>query len=319
MPQASPERLRDPRLILSSTDPDGTIRLILETRRIDVARSFPAGWLPSSFEAKVDLTEHLLTQDHSMGSLLGAVNYWGRITNWGMMQNDKWGCCVFACQGHIAVQQTAYGLGHAVDVTDAEVLAAYHAVAGFSINAGPPGSNPTDKGSTCAAGLSYLKKHGLAGFEIQAFGHVDPKKHDAVKRAVEDFGALCIGMLVSKAALYQNGNNMPWVLVDDDGGIDGGHCVMVVGYDTQWVYVVTWGHVQRMSWDFWDKYVDESWALISRDWTSVTGLDLQAFGAEFAAIFACRNPFIPTVAQEVEAAAVKWYHKLLPARGAHAR
>jgi hypothetical protein len=73
--------------------------------------------------------------------------------------------------------------------------------------------------------------------------------------------------------------------------IDGGHCVMVAGFDADWLYVISWGEVIRVSWDFWDAYCEEAWAVISEDWTSVTELSLVAFGEEFAATFATSNPF----------------------------
>jgi len=256
---------------------------------------------------KPELTPHLAGTDSQISP---SVDYYSKVASWGELGNDKWGDCTCASDGHIAMQQTAYGLGKADGVTDAEVLAVYSAVSGFVINDGPPGNNPTDRGATVQAALEYLRKKGVAGFRISAYGHVDPKNHDAVKHAVEDFGALSIGLNLPTSVMSQ-GNQ--WTVVPGSP-IDGGHCVMVAGYDPQWVYGVSWGQVIRMSWDFWDQYCEESWAVISQDWTTVTGLSLEAFGAEFASAFGGPNPFAPPLIERIEDEVTEgvkgFFHKL---------
>ncbi len=248
-----------------------------------------------------------------------AVNYWSKVSNWGELGNDSWGDCTCACDGHIAMQQTAYGLGKADQVTTDEALLAYKMVGGFNVNAGPPGDNPTDKGATIQAALEYLRKTGIAGFKIAAYGAVDVKDGTAIRHAIEDFGALSIGMNLPSTAESQGAT---WTVVP--GATDlGGHCVMACGYDVNYLYFVSWGQVYRMTWAFWDAYVDEAWAIISQDWTTVTGLSLEAFGAEFASAFRAKNPFAPPLIQRAEQALedeasglFKWFHKF-GYRGVH--
>jgi len=280
--------------------------------------TFRAGRIPLDPNApKPELTPHLCGNAFTAAD---SIDYYSKVTNWGELGNKFWGDCTCACDGHIAIQQTAYGLGKAQTVTDAETLQAYAAVSGFDINAGPPGKNPTDKGATVQAALEYLRKTGIGGFEIAAYGHIDPRSHDAVKHGVEDFGALSIGINFPKSGMRQFEAGQPLDAVPDDGGIEGGHCVMVAGFDSQFVYIVTWGQLARMTWAFWDKYVEEAWAVISRDWTTVTGLSLEAFGAEFASAFGGANPFAPSVIEELEDEIQKgvrgFFHKL-GYRGVH--
>lgn len=238
---------------------------------------------PDPLAPKVDLTPHLSS------AIDESADYYSRVVNWGMLGNDDWGDCTCASDGHIAIQQTAYGLGSAEAVSNADVLRVYAAIAGFNPGAGPPGQNPTDRGATVQSALDYLRRKGINGFKIAAYGFVEPKNHDAVKHAIEEFGALSVGFNLPKSALSANGE---WTVVPGSP-IDGGHCVMIAGFDADWLYAISWGELVRISWDFWDTYCEESWAIISEDWTTVTELSLTSFGEEFAETFATANPFLP--------------------------
>jgi len=41
-----------------------------------------------------------------------------------------------------------------------------------------------------------------------------------------------------------------------------------VGYDARNLYVVTWGALKSMSWQFYGAYMDEAYAVLSADWIS---------------------------------------------------
>ena len=80
--------------------------------------------------------------------------------------------------------------------------------------------------------------------------------------------------------------------------IEGGHCVTVVGYTDAYLTVCTWGKsTQKMTYAFWNKYVEEAWALVSQDWWNAAtgkdpeGVDLAALGAQWAALTGQPNPF----------------------------
>lgn len=269
----------------------------------------------------LDLTSHLGNPDVQLSD---RIDYFSKVVNWGELGNTSWGDCTCASDGHIAIQQTAYGLGRADVVTNADALRAYAAISGFNPGDGPPGSNPTDRGATVLSALEYLRKTGMCGFKIVAHGSLDVKNLPAVKHAVEEFGALSIGIDLPKSAMAQFNAGQPWTVVPGGSPSDGGHCVMVAGFDSAWVYVVTWGMVVPMSWGFWDAYVDEAYAVISELWSSVTGVSLLAFGAEFSAAFGGRNPFAPVVVSEpanyflLACRDVRsWFHGLFGYKGAH--
>jgi hypothetical protein len=229
-----------------------------------------------------------------------SVNYYSQVTSIGMLGNDNWGDCVEAGDGHIIEQQTKVGQGTEVVVTDAQVLNAYSAITGFDPNAGPPGSNPTDQGTEIQAGLDYLRRTGLAGHKITAFAQLDPTNMTDVRVAVSEFGCISIGLAFPSSAMDQFNNGQPWDVVPGSP-IEGGHCVIIAGYDATYLYLYTWGAVQRMTYAFWNEYVagngGEAWAVISQDWINastgkdVEGVDAPTFGAQFAALTGQPNPF----------------------------
>jgi len=45
-----------------------------------------------------------------------------------------------------------------------------------------------------------------------------------------------------------------------------GHAVAAVGYDGADITIVTWGHIKKMTWAFYEAYSDEAWAVLSPDW-----------------------------------------------------
>ena len=55
-------------------------------------------------------------------------------------------------------------------------------------------------------------------------------------------------------------------MVPDDGGVWGGHCVVVPQYDADGLTCITWGGLKRMTWAWWLKYVDEAHSLLIDAW-----------------------------------------------------
>jgi hypothetical protein len=238
----------------------------------------------------------------NMGAHLRAVSvpascaFYSKVANWGMLGNDDWGDCTCAACGHTVEQQTEYGQGAEYLITTGECLDEYTVIGGFNPDAGPPGENPTDNGATVQSALEYLQKTGLAGHKVAMFGELDVKNLNQLKQSVYEFGTVCIGINLPVSAMTQFNAGQPWTPVAGSA-IDGGHCVIVVGYDANWVYVVSWGKVQPMSWAFWAEYVEEAWAIVSADWVSAMsgqdpdGVNKETLGAEFAAVTGKPNPF----------------------------
>lgn len=229
-----------------------------------------------------------------------SADYYSQLPNIGMLGNDDWGDCVEACNGHVVEQQTNLGQGAEYSVSTSDALAAYTRITGFNPSAGPPGNNPTDQGTMIQDGLNDLRKTGFGPHKIAAFAQLDPSNMADVKLAVAEFGAVDIGLAFPASAMGQFNAGQPWDVVSGSQ-IEGGHCVLVVGYDAKYLYVYTWGAVQKMTQAFWDKYVKgnggEAWAVVSADWVNANtgkdpeGVSAAALGAQFAALTGQANPF----------------------------
>ena len=210
----------------------------------------------------------------------------------GMLGNDTVGDCVFAADGHIVEQATFFGQGSEYVVSTEQALAAYSQVTGYN-----PADPNTDQGALVQDGLDYLRKTGFGGHKIAAFAQVDVKNITEVKNAIAEFGSVDIGFNFPDSAMTQFNAGKPWDVVAG-ARIEGGHCVTVVGYTDAYLTVCTWGKsTQKMTYAFWNKYVEEAWALVSQDWWNAAtgkdpeGVDLAALGAQWSALTGQPNPF----------------------------
>ena len=76
----------------------------------------------------------------------------------------------------------------------------------------------------------------------------------------------------------------------------GGHAVPVLAYDSDTLTCITWGAKKRMTWEFFSRYCDESYAPLSPDWLNAEGktpegLNLAALQADLHEIqFGSRLP-----------------------------
>lgn len=221
-----------------------------------------------------------------------SVDWYSQIPEWPMLANERVGDCVEAEQGHHEQVLTSYGSGRPAMFTDADAIAAYSAITGYD-----PSDPSTDQGTVIQDAMGYWRKVGFAGHRIAAFAEVNVKDEVELKTALALFGPLSAGMNFPAVAMTQFNDGKPWDVVRNDGGNEGGHCVCIVGYDDQWVYCITWGAVQRMTWAFFRKYFEELWAAISTEWINEkTGLDpegveLSVLGEQFSQLTGQDSPF----------------------------
>lgn len=211
------------------------------------------------------------------------------VQSWPMYGNDRYGDCVEAEMGHHVEQITGYGQGHPVLVADQAVLSAYGAITGFN-----PDDPNSDQGTVIEDALSWWRKgDGLSGHAIVAYASVDVSNATEVKQAISLFGGLSMGFNFPASAMDQFNAGKPWDVVKGSR-LEGGHCVLVGGYDTSYFTCVTWGARQRMTPAFWRKYVDEAWVVIDDEMVSKLsryGTGLHALGEEFASLTGEANPF----------------------------
>ncbi len=186
---------------------------------------------------------------------------------WGMLGNDEWGDCAWAGPAHETMLLSAEG-GAAATFTTAGVLSDYAAGTGFDPSAGPPGHNPTDKGSDVRKVLGYRRKTGIidaAGrrHRIGAFVKLEAKNLTHVYQAMYLFQAVGIGIEFPGTAMEQFNRGKPWSVLAG-AQIEGGHYVPCIARRAN-IEIVTWGALQQMTVEFFEKYCDEAWAYISSE------------------------------------------------------
>jgi len=107
---------------------------------------------------------------------------------------------------------------------------------------------------------------------------VSPQLRLQVQEAVSLFGGLSLGLNMPLSAQAQTGHT--WEVVPGPDSVPGswsGHCVLVCGYTATTVYVVTWGAIQAVTWEFLATYGDEAYVMLSADWMKASGRSPSGF------------------------------------------
>ena len=182
--------------------------------------------------------------------------------DWAMLANDRFGCCVWAGAAH-ETRLWNYEGGKPTFFSEHAVLSDYAAVTGFS-----PTKPDSDQGTDMALAAAYRRRVGVLDghgqrHQIAAYLALTPGNVEQHLEAAWLFGAIGIGLeMPSDAeALFDAGK--PWDVTGS--AVEGGHYVPLVGCRDNYLLVVTWGRVQRVTPRFLAKYNDESLAYLSNE------------------------------------------------------
>jgi hypothetical protein len=104
---------------------------------------------------------------------------------------------------------------------------------------------------------------GPVAHRITAYAQVHYANLVEVRQAVDWYGTCRIGVNLPQAAMDEFNAGKPWDLTGTaaDDEIIGGHDVPIVGYDSE-LYVVTWGRIQPVTLRWFQRYVEEAWAIV---------------------------------------------------------
>lgn len=188
----------------------------------------------------------------------------GKVPSWPMMANNAIGDCTTAAAGHMIMAWSANAISEIIP-SDSDIIAAYSAVSGYD-----PRTGENDNGAVELDVLNYWRKTGIANHQIYAYTALEPRNHSHIKAAVYLFGGCYIGLALPISAQNQAIWSVPMWGPFGSGfpGSWGGHAVNIVAYDEHFLTVVTWGQLKKMSWSFADHYMDESYAILSQDFTN---------------------------------------------------
>jgi hypothetical protein len=220
-----------------------------------------------------------------------SVDWTAKIPTWPMFANDTLGDCTIAAAAHMIECWTA-NAGDAFTPSNAQVIAAYSATGGYIA-----GDAATDNGAVELDVLNYWRQQGIAGHKIDAYVSFSAQNAEHARQAINLFGGIYIGLALPLSAQNQDVWNVPSFISrmfsircgrrsasggNTDPGSWGGHAVSILAYDPDGLTCITWGAKKRMTWDFFARYCDESYAPLSRDWLNVKGTD--PAGLDFAAL-----------------------------------
>lgn len=199
------------------------------------------------------------------------VNYSPAVESgggYGMLGNDRLGCCVVSAMLHLAMQQAAND-GHSLTMPSLlDVVKAYSAISGYK-----PGHPETDRGCNMAAALKYWRKTGItvdgAYHQIGAYAKVDLDDQAEVAAALWLFGGLFTGYNLPIAVQgVDSWTGVPRKLTRIwKPGTWGGHAVIQSDNEGSGLMkTVTWGQLVATDWKFFTTYCDEAWVVVSNDW-----------------------------------------------------
>jgi hypothetical protein len=213
-----------------------------------------------------------------------ALDLTARVGEWPMYANDRIGDCTTAAAAHMIEAWTAAARGEAVEVTESAVLAAFDRVKLVDPATGEEGAVELDV-------LRDWRAHGVGHHRIGAFARVSTHDHQLARTAAWLFGGLYLGLQLPLSAQWQSAWDWNGSLSGDDRpGSWGGHAVDVVRYTAGGLTVVTWGRLKEMTWSFWDRYCDEAYCILSRDFLegdqAPNGFDLDALRADLELVTA---------------------------------
>jgi hypothetical protein len=243
----------------------------------DVKRTFKLGRTARAYDPRIPHMSALMMGKPALPPPPPTVdNTKGMPADLGMMLNDKLGDCTCAAVYH-AIQVWTFNTsgGKKMDTEpDPNVEKLYELACGYKPSV--PGEGP---GGNEQKVLTYLLKHGApcgaSGStcnKIAAFVEVDPRNTVDVKTTIWNCGVAYIGFAVPASLMPPNAEPpLIWKVDPNNTQMVGGHAVVLAGYDANGARVISWGSYYTMTWDFFNKYVDEVYAIADPDWVDSTG------------------------------------------------
>jgi hypothetical protein len=197
------------------------------------------------------------------------------IDNWSLGGNDRFGNCVIVAAANLILCWRSNAIDANKPISDTAIIELSRemgALDGYAI---------LDR-------LKWWRKKSMWADEIWAFAQIDPHSTEEIKIVINEFGACDLGLQMPRAWQKQE----IWTAGDGPSFYAnswGGHSVPVVGYDSEYCYLATWGAIQRITWEALQIYCDEAYVIIAPDWLASlgltpSGLDLSALHADLMAL-----------------------------------
>jgi hypothetical protein len=237
---------------------------------VKTATTFKLGRLARSHDKRIPML-HALLSGKPPEPVVPAVDYTkGMPANLGVMKNDTLGDCTCAAYYH-AIQVWSFNAAKKIDTEpDVDAVDLYEQACGYKPSQGGEGPGGNEQHV-----LTYILKKGAPygpdgqqRHKLLAFAEVDVKNTDNIKRTIHDCGVAYIGFDVPQFLMPPDAEPPAvWdVTPKGDNTIIGGHAVVLAGYDAKGARVISWGRYYTMTWAFFEKFVDEAYAIADPEW-----------------------------------------------------
>lgn len=197
------------------------------------------------------------------------------VLDWGMLGNDQYGDCGPAGLDHGMMAAASDTSEHEAFPDDQQVIDYYLAYTGGQ-----------DNGVVLSDYLAYVRRDGFYGHTVAGYAPVTVHDVPTLQFATWAYDFAYLGINVTQAMMDAFDAGQPWTQETAQGEVLGGHCIPAVGYDSNFLYVVTWGKVQSVAWPAWHAIAEEAWAVITgEDVTAQAdghGLNLAALQADLS-------------------------------------
>jgi len=197
------------------------------------------------------------------------------VADWGMLGNENYGDCgpAGAIHGFMAA---------AADTYQTETFPTADQVVSYYLQY----TSGQDTGVVLSDFLGYVKQNGFYGHCVDAYAPVSVSDVNTLRFTIDAYDFAYVGLTVSEGMMSAAQGEPPWTwtLEEAQGASIGGHCIILAGYDSNWLYGITWGNVVKIAYPAWNQMGDEAWALISgeltRAGTDGHGVNLPALQAD---------------------------------------
>jgi hypothetical protein len=225
-----------------------------------------SGRLPYVHDSRTfDLSDYLGQENLTR---IPAEYDWGtkiKPGKWGTLGNLKVNNCTCAAAGHLIMTWTS-NIARLHKPTTRAIVDAYSDVTGYD-----PKTDGIGEPVEAIKVLKYWRKTGIDDRKITAFAKLAFKDRQQLKQAIYLYGGSYVGINLPKSAEKQYYESRKWTV--PRGGTQGdgepgswlGHALIITGYKNDELTAVTWGKEVIMTLDFWETYVDESYAIFSED------------------------------------------------------
>ena len=182
------------------------------------------------------------------------------VPSWGMLANDRLGDCGVAGLEHLFMADASITLEKESEASDQQAADYYLKYTGGQ-----------DTGVVLSDYLAYVRRHKYYSRKVDSYAPVNVHDVPTLQTAIDLYGAAYTGITVTAGMQQAFENGTPWDAQACSGPIEGGHCVPIVGYDDQLLYLVTWGGIQAVTYSAWHQISTEAWAVVTGEFVARNG------------------------------------------------